>query len=154
MNSALTQLRNELARIPCDRDSRTIIDLLTKVGEANQQECLPVVEAISRHYPDAEVRGAASRVAALYSPSLQRMWDATVADQMSSIEERAARLVAMEQFDLTPLELIQSIFNEMKGEPLGTNDPRLAILKRWSSNCSARVNSAITFAICKASVSV
>ena len=147
---AVTQLRNELSRLPADRDNDHLVKLLVQLGSEQHFEALPILDAVSRHYPSETVRAAAAQAAAAYTSSLQCLWDCTVVDQISTPEQRAQRLARLPELELAPLEFIQTVFNEMKGEPIqASNDPRLPVLRSLLADCTTRLSSAINFSICQ-----
>lgn len=149
-DSLLGELRREIQKVPCDRSDRRIMELLAQLRHIHHPEAAAVIEAIGTHFQNAEVRRAAKQVLVFRSSSLTRLWDETVEDQVSPVASRAARLSKLAEATLPSDQMVQSIFNDMKGEPIeSAMDDRLPAFRFFLNAADLRVRLAAAFAICR-----
>lgn len=126
----LSSLHQELERPDSQRSVRFQCRLIELIKEHPNPEAVPILNAIAEHHPQVEVRETARLVKFYIHNSHRRIWDATACDELSRLDERARRLACtLADNDLTEVEGIQAVFNQLKGCYItDKNDPRLPYL--------------------------
>lgn len=89
--------------------------------------CAPVVQALSLHHPDGEIRERAHQTLLYLLDNTWRVWDRVShaqIDTTTSPQLRAQALRAALASNGTPDDLAQAIFHAYLGRPIVGNDPR------------------------------
>jgi hypothetical protein len=104
--------------------------VLSLLCDQDNQHTLPLLEVLLTQHANDEVRAASAKAHKVLSNRLEKRWNETQIDQISSLSSRSKRLLAA--FESNDANVItQTIFNNMKGSPItSVNDPRAGILNK------------------------
>jgi hypothetical protein len=144
----LKSLRTEFERLVSDRDERYQLRLLFLMKLAGSAEAEPLFDAIADYHDSAEVQALAKKVSRHVLDSMEYMWANTPEDQVSSEENRAARMCEAPDLKLSEGESVQVLFSQMKGASILIEaDPRLVPLETLMRSGTERMRLAAAFAL-------
>lgn len=148
-DTILGAIRLEISKPIPQRSDFLMMELLRSLKNCCPHvESAPILAAISDHCSDPQTKKLAYETMMHMNPSLQRVWDETIADQISDLSSRACRLDELRMLRLTSMETIHGIFNEMKAVKVERpEDPRLPLVNAYLSDECHEVRSAAAFAL-------
>jgi hypothetical protein len=142
-------LQRELERLPADRSVEYLLRLIDAIRNCpGGSDTTPLLGALAAAHEDESVRALSDEAARYFRSSAKRLWLETAEDQVSTASERAARLTKASEWLTDEGDLIQAIFNQLKGLPLAEDDQRMPALQHFlspSQSLSLRV--AVAFGI-------
>lgn len=142
-------LRTEFQRRSGERDERYQTRLLFLLRTLGGPDAVPFLDAIEDAHENPEIRELAKQTSRYVMYSLERIWNATREDQVSMPPNRARRLLEAPDLGLNTSEMVQAIFQEMRGLPVvSSDDPRAAALAEYMHSESVpRIQLAAAFAL-------
>lgn len=145
----MSALERELERLPADRSVEYLMCLIDAIRNSTGcGDTTPILDALAASHEDESVRALSAEAARYYRSSAKRIWNETPEDQVSTAVERAARLAGAAQWLTDEDDLIQAIFNQLKGLPLTEDDVRMAELQKYlAADQSLRMRVAVAFGI-------
>jgi hypothetical protein len=145
----MVALERELERLPADRSVEYLVRLIEAIKESTGcSDTTPILDALSTAHDDPSVRALSAETARYYRSSAKRIWSETCEDQISTAAERAERLSKAGQWLTDVDDLIQAIFNQLKGLPMSEDDARMPELQKYlASSQPLRLRVAVAFGI-------